>query len=652
MAKIRVTKKNSFRSLVTEVLPAETPIIFSNDGFYLQCMKHVSENLPSSQIFNALVRQDSAFDKRRYVPYTYRVRKNALSQRALSVIHVGAQWQVVRFYREMEALMLHYSKASPFKIRAPKDVAKTYFLRASISDMGRFKKAPVSSDDYDKFLKHSPSYFSYRGFSRLYKFFDSRDFIELEKKYSCLWMIDVTKCFDSIYTHTITWAVKDKFFSKENTNGVPSFGDYFDAIMQSMNFGETSGIVIGPEVSRIFSEIILQRVDLNVLELLLDGYGYKAEYDYSIRRYVDDFFVFSRSEQVAEKVYEAIEKELRFYKLGVNESKLKKYKRPFLTEKSKAIIEISKAMNRFVASMTHTITVDDRAYLVPIQIKRSDRLILSFCNEVKLCCSDNECEYDEVSGYLISALKNRAVSVMDSFNVIGGEEVLFGEVLAVLLEIALFLYSVAPSVTASYKLCAMIIMIVRFSDKNLPSRVATIKQIVFDRASEVLNSCVPSNSGDDFVDLELQNLLLAISDLGLDYRLSSKSLGRVFKVGEAKRLSYFNLVTLLYYAKDSIEYAMARKWALDIADELLMDFSDIHENAEKSMMFLDLLACPYVERQRRLTWLSNFLVARSIAPTSPIDDVLEDISSPWWFVNWCEIDLLNMLERRELHAVY
>jgi hypothetical protein len=70
------------------------------------------------------------------------------------------------------------------------------------------------------------------------------------------------------------------------------------------------------------------------------------------------------------------------------------------------------------------------------------------------------------------------------------------------------------------------------------------------------------------------------------------------------------------------------------------------------MTFLDLLACPYVDQQRRLSWLNGFLVSKNIAPGCTIQDVLDDISSPWWFVNWGEIDLLNMLERRELHAVY
>jgi len=34
--------------------------------------------------------------------------------------------------------------------------------------------------------------------------------------------------------------------------------------MQSANYGETNGIIIGPEFSRIFAELILQQIDKSV----------------------------------------------------------------------------------------------------------------------------------------------------------------------------------------------------------------------------------------------------------------------------------------------------------------------------------------------------------------------------------------------------
>ncbi len=90
------------------------------------------------------------------------------------------------------------------------------------------------------------------------------EFINLEKKFDVFCSIDVAKCFDSIYTHSITWAVKNKEFSKQNRHVKNSFGTIFDRLMQSINYNETAGILIGPEVSRIFQrfffKILIERL--------------------------------------------------------------------------------------------------------------------------------------------------------------------------------------------------------------------------------------------------------------------------------------------------------------------------------------------------------------------------------------------------------
>lgn len=85
--------------------------------------------------------------------------------------------------------------------------------------------------------------------------------------------------------------VKDRPFEDSDK----TFGGQFDILMQNLNYGETNGIIIGPEFSRIFAELILQRIDLNVMYYLRDNRDSKRlefKTDYEIFRYVDDFFVF------------------------------------------------------------------------------------------------------------------------------------------------------------------------------------------------------------------------------------------------------------------------------------------------------------------------------------------------------------------------
>lgn len=62
---------------------------------------------------------------------------------------------------------------------------------------------------------------------------------------------DVSRCFDSIYTHTLSWALSSKKIVKDNLGtNKDSFGGKFDRVMQQMNYNETNGIVIGPEFSK------------------------------------------------------------------------------------------------------------------------------------------------------------------------------------------------------------------------------------------------------------------------------------------------------------------------------------------------------------------------------------------------------------------
>ena len=59
--------------------------------------------------------------------------------------------------------------------------------------------------------------------------------------------------------------------------------------MQRVNYNETNGIIVGPEISRIFAEIILQRIDVNVVNRLKQSpYLLTLGRDYEVRRYIDD----------------------------------------------------------------------------------------------------------------------------------------------------------------------------------------------------------------------------------------------------------------------------------------------------------------------------------------------------------------------------
>ena len=96
------------------------------------------------------------------------------------------------------------------------------------------------------------SYFVYRRYRNIHRFFESFKYHRCEKKYNAMMQVDISKCFDSIYTHSLSWSVlgksQTKFNLKESKN---TFSGRFDSLMQNLNHNETNGIVIGPDFADI-----------------------------------------------------------------------------------------------------------------------------------------------------------------------------------------------------------------------------------------------------------------------------------------------------------------------------------------------------------------------------------------------------------------
>ena len=300
MPKINFIKHSDFdRVLITETLPYETPIIFSNEGLYNRIKNFESSSEFEQKLIKSLVFGDNpSLPYHSTKPYLYKIRKNALEYRRLALLHPLSQWKLRIFYEDYNKLILYFCNISPASIRAPKAVASSFFSKSSWENIYKYKTASLTSEAIDGWTKHTPSFFSYIGYDRLYKFFKSNDYFSLEKKYQVQMTLDVSKCFDSIYTHSIAWATKDKEFIKSYIkHKCSSFGDDFDAVIRHGNDNETNGIPIGPEVSRLFSEIIFQKIDQQVIKNL-SKIGLNFNTDYVFRRYVDDVYIFGKDEVI------------------------------------------------------------------------------------------------------------------------------------------------------------------------------------------------------------------------------------------------------------------------------------------------------------------------------------------------------------------
>lgn len=271
--KVLVHKADHDRVVLTETLPYEVPVIFSNDGFYKHIKLSYNSEYQLDSLYDKLIRNSGKWT----IPFSYKISKDSMSMRKLSILHPNSQLKIIELYKKYDKTICYYCSISKISLRAPSKVASSFFKNSIISDLNKYKSDTVDTIQTDKIVKHSTSYFAYDRYSKFYKFIDSEQFVEMEKKYSLLCMLDIFKCFDSIYTHTVSWAVKNKKFAKDTVTIKSTFGQYIDGIMQHCNHSETNGILVGPEISRIFAEIIFQDIDCKVMNECLRKFKYQYD---------------------------------------------------------------------------------------------------------------------------------------------------------------------------------------------------------------------------------------------------------------------------------------------------------------------------------------------------------------------------------------
>jgi RNA-directed DNA polymerase len=118
--------------------------------------------------------------------------------------------------------------------------------------------------------------------------------IELALKYEYVLHTDISDCYNSIYTHSIPWALHGKEMAKAERNSDQLVGNAIDVHLQGMSFGQTNGIPQGSTLMDLIAEMVLGYADLELSraqDLILT--------DYKIIRHRDDYRIFSNNPQEA-----------------------------------------------------------------------------------------------------------------------------------------------------------------------------------------------------------------------------------------------------------------------------------------------------------------------------------------------------------------
>lgn len=111
---------------------------------------------------------------------------------------------------------------------------------------------------------------------------------------------DITNCYGSIYTHTLSWAIHGKNYSKEHKNDKAfkqnALGNILDMKIQNMQYGQTNGLPQGGVLFDLIAEIILGYADYQLSEILEN----EKIGEYKIIRYRDDYRIFSNKKEIVE----------------------------------------------------------------------------------------------------------------------------------------------------------------------------------------------------------------------------------------------------------------------------------------------------------------------------------------------------------------
>lgn len=633
-----INLNSKYRTLLTEVLPYELPLMLDNNGFYLNMQ---DDDL--LEIFN------KTFDgklKKWTIPFNYSVRKyGGDKSRKLSLMHPFTQLKCVDLYADYDYYMLSLCSNSPFSIRYISECAKYIFKEEEVENVdaqNQQNRVEVADDGIDK---RYCSYFSYKRYDMMYKFFTSGDYLRLEQKYTHLMKMDIASCFYHIYTHTIAWAVKGKEQAKRHISE-STFENKFDSLMQHTNYNETNGIIVGPEISRIFAEIILQRVDVNVLNRLKqEPYSMKLGRDYEVRRYVDDHYIYANSKENLCLILDVYKEEYQFYKLYINENKLEFLERPFVSNVSDAKREI----NELILDIAERWLVKDENGNYIHVVRNEMKSFTSIVNNFRSITHRYNQKYGTLNRYFLTLLilqLDRESKNEYAVDVAAG-------LLLMYLEITFYIFSLDMNISASIKMCRILDCLHKWAKKCTDN---TILPELENRIYREVKRCLDIyelNRKIDETNLEILNLMLCLSRL-MRTPIPRAQLIKLFNITsnsatEYKHLNYFQICTLLYIIGQETMYEDIRiKTLEEIKRRVGKENAMWH--ADNAMLFLDALVCPFFKKNER----KDILVQVCGGTDNTAYKNLKTYNkTKRWFFNWDKTqDLSELLSKKEYHSPY
>ena len=710
------------RVLFSDVLPYECPIIFSNRYLYRFLAKYlwIGEEQKIDNIAWNVLKQSKRWDQKDanafaallfgcyekgkrigplqhklndlFYPYQFNIAHKTNKNRTLSIIHPYNQWQVVEFYEQYKYSILYLCNQSSYSIRKPHKIAQYFYYR----DRLHRKLSWHESDKVELFFneyENLKTYFSYEKYANIYKFYEDYRYQRAEKKFKYLVKFDLQSCFDSIYTHTISWATAG---GADKVKVLPGYhgswvGDAFDNLMQSVNARETNGIVIGPEFSRIFAEIILQYIDQKVEQELLEK-NLRQKSTYECYRYVDDYFLFYNDEKDKNLFMESLTKRLKEFKLQISPSKTEEFERPFITKVTIAKQRIENLLSNIFSiplweeiesnSSTEKDTEDqdldkDREVL---EKKFNIYLPANDVNtQIKVIVKECGIEYRDIANYLLEKISQRLDTFLNRYEIgfkkyerlMSKEETNKDDVethaqraqrkltsyLVSLIDVTFFVFNSNRQINTTLKLQKIMNSIIIYAKRhgdfkvNHAVRFQTIsKDIIFKKIQDEIALVLTTTDSHRSTLHESLYLLILAKELGYAYLLAPEVIKSFIEKSELQYNLFACLILLYYYANHKCYDSQKALLKEEILKKYrLVTESERKRNSELTILTADMMTCPFVND----AYKQNLLTLMGITEMRDQQMIMSFAKKQKYiFTRWTMFNLNKELQAKISQEVY
>ncbi|WP_363796682.1 antiviral reverse transcriptase Drt3b [Lysobacter firmicutimachus] len=648
--KKRIDIRAPERALLTDTLPYEIPIYFTNAN--LAILAFLTRHKKSDhQLHARLLLYTNAAKATRPMPFE--INRGNQSARWLSLAHPISQHRIVQLYEKYDHFISNACNRSSISLRYPSRVATHYVdpryaQQKTNAPEKQADEDPVGFRDQSRWAS---TYFSYRDYSLSHKFFESQEFLELERHYNFLLKLDISRCFDSIYTHSIEWSMRGKEFAKNHLASKPAtFEATFDSTIRHGNWNETHGILIGPESSRIFAEIILQSADRTILSAVAD-----TSTTFAIRRYVDDYYVFANSSDALDRVEEAIRRALRELNLHLNEHKKEILTRPFVSKVSVARHEVSNALDDFFASMARAIDPD----IEPIDPREIERAKAALVSRLRRISVELDTPYERFASFALTVIKRKLEDIRLRIDEVKptytkGHLARLSWLIAVMRS-AQFLYSMDHRATTSVKLAAIYDALIRLTTALSCARAPLERQILDGLRDPAMGAL--SSDADEITRINhiCSVDLLLTEDRRIDSNDIQRYIGTTETEESAKNLSVFQLIAILFLCRKRARFSsLLQSTSAEIEKRVLSKNFYPLSDAAHAILLTEVIACPYVHTATKTTIIKHcheLILGRACTQK----DALKIAEKSSWisFTDWStSTDLAAMLARKELTPAY